>query len=155
MTSDSNEPKASSQYGSLIISEAEKYGVSPARAQVWEAMSETFLDIGLSVDELDRLAETIAETSFCLHELGHILFREVGPVCFSNTLWWVGGESMGFGLDWLIPKCLQQQKKHRYAASAKPDELSLWMHLASPLYLEAYLLIYRVKRLRISRSQTV
>lgn len=152
---DLDEPKPSTQYGSLIISKAEKYGASPTRAQVWQAMSETFLEIGLTVDELDRLAETIAETPFCFHELGHILFREVGPVCFSNTLWWVGGESMSFGLDWLIPKCLKQQKKHQYTASAKPDELSLWMHLASPLYLEAYLLIYRVKRLRSSRSQMV
>lgn len=68
----------------------------------------------------------------------YILFCEVGPVCFSNTLWWVSGEGVGFGSDWLIPRCLSRQRKSVYSANAKPDELPMWMHLASPLYLDAY-----------------
>lgn len=136
----------------LWIEEAEKYGADLARVQVWDALSELFLDSYRTVDELDWLAEIIADTPFSFSELGHILFCEVGPVCFPNTLLWVGGEGVGFGPDWLISKCLRNQKEKSYIASAKPDDLPTWMHLASPLYLEAYLLIYRVKRLRGSRE---
>ncbi len=135
----------------LWIEEAEKYGADLARVQVWDALSELFLDSYRTVDELDWLAEIIADTPFSFSELGHILFCEVGPVCFPNTLLWVGGEGVGFGPDWLIPKCLGNQEKKRYVASTQSDDLPMWMHLASPLYLDAYLLIYRVKRLRVSR----
>jgi hypothetical protein len=139
---------------SLWVEEAEKYGADLERVQVWDALSEMFLDSYRTVEELDQLAERIADTPFSFSELGHILFCEVGPVCFSNTLWFVGGEGVMFGPDWLIPRCLSRQKKSVYSAHAKPDELPVWMHLVSPLYLEAYMLIYRVKRLRAARSKS-
>jgi hypothetical protein len=127
---------------------ANKYGADVERVMVWDAFSDTFLDTDHSPDELHTLAVLLSGSPFTFRELGHILFCEVGPVCFSNTLWIVGGEGMGFGLDWLIPKCLERQRKNPFKAGNNPDELPLWMHLTCPLYLDAYLLLPQVPRLR-------
>ncbi len=133
--------------------EASKYGADIERVQVWDALSEMFLDTDRSIEELDALAEKIGRSPFSFSELGHIVFCEVGPVCFSNTLWFVGGEGLLFEPDWLIPRCLERQKKNKYTASAKPNDLPMWMHLSSPFFLNAYLLIYRVERIRNSHGE--
>ncbi len=131
--------------------EATRYGADIERVQVWDALSEMFLDSDRTIEELDALAKKISSSPFSFSELGHIVFCEVGPVCFSNTLWFVGGEGVGFGPDWLIPRCLERQNSNKYVVAAKPNDLPLWMHLCSPLFLDAYLLIYRVKRIRGSQ----
>ncbi len=136
----------------LWSDEANKCGADVERVQVWDALSELFLDSYRTEDELDALAERIASTPFSFNELGHILFCEIGPVCFPNLLMIVGGEGMGFAPEWLISKCLERQRAKPYQPTARPEAIPFWMHLSSPLYFDAYLLIYRTQRLRKARK---
>ncbi len=127
---------------------AEKLGADLDRVQVWEAFSELFLDSYRTDEELQWLAEIIASSPFCFQELGHIAFCEVGPPCWPNSIAFLGGEGMSFGADWLIEKCLKQVKKKPFVLRGDLNKLRLEMHLLSPFFLEAYLMLDRVKRIR-------
>jgi hypothetical protein len=125
-------------------------GADLDRVRVWDAFSEMFLDSYRNDNELDRLAEIIANSPFSLAELGHILFKEVAPVCFPNLLM-LAGEWAGFDHGWLIEKCLARQKKNPFSAKGNPDKLPGYVHFFSPVNRDAYLLLCRVKSLREAR----
>lgn len=133
---------------------AHKYGADPQRVDVWDAFSELFLDASYSEGELDWIAENIAESPFSMRELGHIVFSEVGPTCFLSSLPLIAG-AYTFEGDWLIPRCLEKQKRAPFREQKDLDNLPLYCHLLSPLYFEAYLMLDRVKRYRkASRGNT-
>lgn len=126
---------------------ATKYGADPDRVDVWDAFAELFLDASYSDGELNWIAENIAKSPFSIRELGHILFEEVGPTCFYESLPLVAG-AYSFEADWLIPRCLKRQKDLPYIKQGNENELPFQYHLLSPLYFEAYLMLDRVKRYR-------
>ena len=137
----------------LWVAEANKHGADLARVQVWDVLSELFLDSYRNDAELQQLAEIIAESPFSTEELAHILDFEVAPVCAPNLLQWIGGEWAGFDPNWLIERCLQQQRQHPFPSSGCPKEPPL---LARVLRLgqsrEARLLLSRVQRIRDSQD---
>ena len=137
----------------IFKNQAEKYGADPARVDVWDAFSELFLDTSHSDGELDWIAINIAKSPYSFRELGHILFKELGPVCVRNFFEFPGGEWAGFDPDWLIPKCLARQKKYPFEETDNLDEIPIFYHVLSPPFFEAYLMLYRVKRLRDARKQ--
>lgn len=95
-----------------------KYGADLERVRVWNAFSEFFLDTELDSNDLDRIAEILADSPFSIEELKHIYDKEVSPVCSWNLLL-IAGEWAGFNEDWLIPKCKKQQMKHRFDPNNK------------------------------------
>lgn len=135
----------------LWTEQAAAHGAEIHRVQVWDALSELFLDSYRTPEELSKLDDILADSPFSFRELGHILFCEVGPVCFPNTLMFVGGEGMGFSPDWLIERCLARQKANPFLEHSNSDEPPLWMHFTSPIYLDGYLMISRVQKLRAKR----
>jgi hypothetical protein len=74
-----------------------------ARAPVWEAFSEFFLDTELGAEDHERIARLLARTRFPVDELEAILVHEVRPVCRGNLLS-VAGEWQGFDPDWIRRK---------------------------------------------------
>ncbi len=94
--------------------EAEKYGADVERVQVWDALSEFYLDSYRTNEDVERIAQVLARSPFSVDELRHIELFEVDSVCWINLQPLVGGEWCGFSPDWLIPKCLEQSRKHPY-----------------------------------------
>lgn len=91
--------------------EAKKYGADIHRVQVWDAISEFFLDSYFDGNRLEDIARRLAASPFSLDELRHIECFEVIPVCWSNIATPLPGEWLGFSPDWLIPNCLKLQKR--------------------------------------------
>lgn len=133
--------------------ESEKYDADISRVKVWDAFSNLFLDTSWTQEDLERFAETIAESPFSFEELGHILFFEVSPVCSPNLFAWPGGEWAGFSSDWLIPKCLRQQRKHRFKSNGRSEKVRFFVHVlgCGPVS-EAYFLLFRAQRKRLNPS---
>lgn len=129
---------------------AKEYGADPIRVNVWDALSEHFLDTSHTEGELDWIAENIANSPYSFRELGHILFEELGPVCVTNFFQWPGGEWAMFDPDWLIPRCLKRQRRTPFRETKNLDELPFHYHIFCPPFFDAYLMLYRVKRLRDS-----
>jgi hypothetical protein len=127
---------------------ADGFNAPRDRAFVWHVFSALFLDCSWADDELSRMAEFIAGTKFTIQELSHILSEEVAPVCSSNKLFLFGGESIGFSLEWLLEKCSARQNRKPYASSGRTDQIPSMVHIKAPVFFEAYLMLYRVKRLR-------
>jgi hypothetical protein len=73
------------------------------RLPVWEALSEFFLDTELQPDDHERIAKTLAASSYTEEEIEEILIDEVCPVCRFNMLS-MAGEWAGFHPDWLKEK---------------------------------------------------
>ncbi len=94
--------------------EAEKYGADVERVQVWDALSEFYLDSYRTKEDVERIAQILARSPFSIDELRHIELFEVDSVCWINLQPLVGGEWGGFSPDWLIPKCLEQSRKNPY-----------------------------------------
>jgi hypothetical protein len=103
----------------LWETEAKKFGADLDRVQVWDALSEFYLDTSLDKEDLERIAQILARSPFSLEELRHIELSEVEPVCASN-LSLLPGEWAGFTPDWLIPKCLERQRKTPYQPDSRP-----------------------------------
>ncbi len=133
---------------------AKEYGADPDRVDVWDAFSELFLDTSHTEEELDWIATNIARSPFSFRELGHILFNELGPVCVGNLIAFPGGEWSGFDPDWLILKCLERQKANPFKETENLDRIPFFYHVLSPPFFEAYMMLYRVKRMRESRSNS-
>jgi len=134
--------------------EAEVHGADLARVQVWDALSELFLDSERNDEEQLCLAEVIADSPFSFEELAHILFFEVVPVCGPN-LFSMAGEWSMFDPDWLIEKCLKQQTKHKFLSKGDPNKAPLIIRtLRFGPYSEAYLLLCRAKNIRAGRVIT-
>ena len=71
-----------------------------ARAPVWDALSELFLDTSLIPDDINRISKALAASPYSLEALDEILQWEVYPACHTN-LWWIAGEWMAFDREWL------------------------------------------------------
>jgi hypothetical protein len=98
--------------------QAEKYGADIERVQVWDALSEFYLDTELNETDLEFIAKRLADSPFSVEELRQIEVLEVAPVCRVN-LWQIpGGIWTGFAADWLIPRCLQRQRATRLKPNA-------------------------------------
>ena len=130
--------------------EAEKLGADIERVQVWDAFSELFLDSYRTEEELQHLAEIIADSPFSNDELEHILRQEVAPVCAGNLFCWPGGEWLMFPPDELIAGCLRRQVKHPYKPGLKKTYL-LEILREKLFYGDALSLLGRVKHIRQGR----
>ena len=75
-----------------------------ARAPVWEALSDLFLDTDITLSRQWR-ASQLAASSYSLEQLEFILLHEVLPVCKYNLLS-VAGVWDGFDQEWLKTKIL-------------------------------------------------
>lgn len=87
--------------------------MNPARAVVWNAFSELYLDTELSQEDLENIARTLAESPYSPDELQHIFAQEVTPICSSNLVSFAG-EWLLFDSDMLIPKCKERQEKYPF-----------------------------------------
>ena len=88
------------------------------RRPVWLALSELYLDNELQADDLERLANTLTQSSFSLAELRKIDLYEVFPLLQPNLLS-VAGEWAGFEESWLFRNCerlynLRNNTFHRF-----------------------------------------
>lgn len=136
----------------LWEAQAKKHGANLDRVQVWDAFSELFLDSYRNEAELQWLGEIIADSPFSFEELAHILLFEVTPVCGGNLFEWPGGEWDLFSPDWLIEECLLRQNKRPFKSCGDPDKVTFLIHLLGfGSTCEAYLLLYRVRRIRCAR----
>jgi hypothetical protein len=70
---------------------------------VWVALSDFFLDNILQPDDRERIAQTLAATTYTEKEIEDILIGEVCPVCESNMLS-ITGEWLAFNHHWLKEK---------------------------------------------------
>lgn len=132
--------------------EANQYHADLARVQVWDAFSDMFLDTSFGETELEWLAQIIAASPFSMEELGHIVCIEVAPVCVNNLFEWPGGEWAGFSPDWLIPRCLTQQRLNPFRSRGRPDKVPFYVHaLALGPCCDAYYLLFRVQRMRTTQ----
>ncbi|RRN78790.1 MULTISPECIES: DUF7079 family protein [Pseudoxanthomonas] len=73
---------------------------TPERRQVWEAMSELYLDTDVDAEVLTRVAGVLAQSPYSLDELQKILRNEVHPVLVPN-LCSVAPVWDGFDPEWL------------------------------------------------------
>jgi len=72
------------------------------RMPAWEALSDFFLDNVLEPDDYERIAQTLAATTYTEKEIEDILIGEICPVC--SNLFLIAGEWAGFDRDWLKEK---------------------------------------------------
>ena len=80
------------------------------RAPVWEALSELFLDVALSQDDLDRLATVLAASPYSVDELDAILGEELLPVLGRNGTT-PAGEWRAFDPAWLAEAIVRQRSR--------------------------------------------
>jgi hypothetical protein len=78
-----------------------------SRRPVWSALSELFLDTSLSSDDLDRIANELAQSPYSIEELGAILLWEVYPACRGNLVG-LAGEWAAFDPAWLEKRILNR-----------------------------------------------
>ncbi len=128
--------------------EAQEYDAELNRVQVWDAFADTFLDTSFDEERLQSLAATLVYSPFTVEELAHILRFEVTPVCLPNLLAFPGGEWSGFSPNFLIPRCLKQQRMHPFRSSGNPDKIRFLMHFLAIPPSESYYLLYRAYSIR-------
>lgn len=133
--------------------ETKAHGADLARVQVWDAFSELFLDSYRNEAETQWLGEIIADTPFTFEELAHILLFEVRPVCGPNLFEWCG-EWLMFPPNWLIEKCMEQQRNHPFKSRGNSEKPTIFIHCLGFCAIDAYLLLYRVRRIRKSRTKS-
>ena len=73
------------------------------RKQIWMALSEFYLDIQLSNEDLDRISLIFYNSGIHLREIKKIDLTEVFPLLQPNLLS-VAGVWDGFDRDWLLTK---------------------------------------------------
>ncbi len=71
-----------------------------ARVPLWEALSSLWLDTEVTAEELEWIAQVMADSGLTLEELGRVYSYEVAPVVFMNV-YSVAGQWVGFSPDWL------------------------------------------------------
>ncbi|MBX9669649.1 MAG: hypothetical protein K2X93_18645 [Candidatus Obscuribacterales bacterium] len=133
--------------------QSEKFGADLERVQVWDSLSEFYLDTYHTEEELQRMGEFLSSTRFSIEEMRHIALFEVTPVCLSNLFCMPGGEWAGFALDWLIPKCMVQQQKHPFSADESSNNPPIGIRLLAPFCKECYSMVDRIDRIRKSATQ--
>src|SRR6202042_1223499 len=119
------------------------------RVQVWNAISEFYLDTSQDAKDIERIAQILARSPFSIDELRHIEFCEVEPTCYQN-LWSMAGEWAGFSPDWLIPRCLERQRKNPY----KPIEEQSWFFKFVRSLFFGNIPITRINEIRATPSGT-
>jgi hypothetical protein len=77
------------------------------RRSVWEAMSAFFLDTELTAADHARIADVLRESGYTLDELDRILWHELCPALWGNTVI-VAGEWSGFDMAELERRILQR-----------------------------------------------
>jgi hypothetical protein len=80
------------------------------RKRVWAALSELWLDIELTQDDLERIAGVTKSSGYSVPELREINLFEVAPVVFPNLLV-VAGEWARFDEEWLFTGLAKRAKK--------------------------------------------
>ncbi|WP_313916236.1 hypothetical protein [Tahibacter sp.] len=90
-----------------------------ARAPVWEAMSELFLDTDTTRLHA-TVAQVLADSPYSVEELRDILVEEINPVLWSN-LYCVAGIWQGFDQDGLRDEILRQQTRSRWRRRLLPQ----------------------------------
>ncbi len=75
-----------------------------ARAPLWEALADLWLDTELADFQLDHIARVIAASPYPLETVMVIHDEEVAPAVSANLLS-VAGEWAGFDGDWLNERC--------------------------------------------------
>lgn len=75
-----------------------------ARAPVWEALADLWLDTELADYQFDYIARVIAASPYSLEEVLAIHEEEVAPAVSANLLS-VAGEWAGFDSAWLNERC--------------------------------------------------
>jgi hypothetical protein len=90
-----------------------------ARAPVWEAMSELYLDTDITLLHA-ATAQVCANSPYSLAELREILVYEVNPVLWSNA-YSVAGVWQGFGQDELRTEILRRQTQSRWRRRLLPQ----------------------------------
>jgi hypothetical protein len=77
--------------------------IADARAPVWNALSELFLDTELQSEDHERIAKILAASPYSDQKLEAILRFEVTPVLKANLMC-VAGEWAGFDEAWMREK---------------------------------------------------
>lgn len=95
------------------------------------ALSELYLDTELREAELERLGAELARTPFEPEELDRILWEEVHPILWTNTLA-TAGVWTGFDPDWLeeqIERRQRQRLRWPNALTARGSIREVWKEL--------------------------
>lgn len=129
----------------LWKNEAAKYGANIHRVQVWDALSEFYLDSSHDKNDLERIANVLAQSPFSIEELIHIAKVEVDPACSSNLSFFGAWEWAMFHPDDLIPKCLKNQRKTPFGMA--PKKQGIFATIASQLS-TSYVPVKRVQEIR-------
>lgn len=80
------------------------------RKDVWEAISNFYLDTEIDESDYDYLANTFEQSDYTIEELQDIDLYEVFPTLYINLLS-IAGEWAGFDQTWLNQKCYKNYKK--------------------------------------------
>src|SRR3954462_7398501 len=80
------------------------------RKPIWGALSDLWLDTGLTEDDLRRIAGVMRRSGYSVEELREIYLFEVAPVVFPNLLS-VAGEWAGFDEEWLGNEVTKQVRR--------------------------------------------
>ena len=80
------------------------------RRPVWDALSNLFLDTELTEKDYRWIAGVLVDSAYDDAQLDYVLFNEVYPVLFWNTIS-VAGEWTGFDLDWLQDRILRNERR--------------------------------------------
>ena len=84
--------------------------VGSARLTAWRALSDLFLDIELSDENILNIARNLRSTGFGVAELERIYQEEVAPACWHNTRAIPGGVWNGFQRRWLVDAIQRRQR---------------------------------------------
>lgn len=133
-----------------LLEQSPKGELSPedrlARAPLWEALADLWLDTELADTQLDYIARVIAASPYSLEAVIAIHDTEVAPAVSANLLS-VAGEWAGFDSAWLNQRC------HHFAARRHSPwhRLRVWMLRRRIRYFTAQYwqqIIPRVKRIK-------
>ena len=74
-----------------------------ARAAVWIALGDLYLDTEMTAHTHEYLAQTLAASPYSIESLHRILVDEVHPALYANLMQ-VAGEWAGFDAAWLVTR---------------------------------------------------
>ena len=131
------------EYDHRLKEIASQYGADYKRVQIWDAL--TSIDDSDPEDYVEKTVMLLKESPFSVQEMSHILLFECGPVMFMSS---PSEEIINFSPEFYVPRCLARQGKHRFTLSGDPNRIILPLHLLSPIWFDAYLLLGRVQRAR-------
>jgi hypothetical protein len=95
------------------ISNKSHENISYNRSDVWELISEIFLDMELLEEDYQHIANNLNKSEYSIEELNNIYCTEVAPVLYLNLLSMTGGVWTGFKKDWLTEAIEARLKKRR------------------------------------------